>query len=287
MRLNTGLLTLLATVAFAANSLLCRAALDSGATDAGTFTALRLVSGAAFLLPLLLLGPRRRRPSARPAMALALLVYMLSFSLAYRSLTAATGALVLFGAVQLTMFARALAAGERLALRGWLGLALALGGLVGLLLPGVEAPDPVGAALMALAGIAWGAYSLLGRGSDDPLADTAGNFALAAPVALLALPGFPLLAGTPLAVSTGGVVLAVASGAIASGLGYVLWYAALRGLEAHRAATVQLSVPVIAALGGVLLLGESLDRRLLVAGSITLAGIWLALDSGGPRRRRP
>lgn len=271
------MLTVLAMLAFAANSLLCRAALASGAIDAASFTALRVVSGAVLLL-LLLLWPPRRRLSMNLSMALMLFVYMLGFSLAYESLAAATGALLLFGAVQLTMLTWALRSGEAFGPVRWTGMLLAFGGLVYLLLPGVSAPDPLGAALMILAGLAWGGYSLLGRGSRDPLADTAGNFLLAVPLGLLALVGVPALGGAPLQASGAGIALALASGALASGLGYVVWYAALPRLAAGRAATVQLSVPVLAGLGGAALLAEPVSVRLLVAGVVVLGGIALALQ---------
>ncbi len=274
---RTAILTALAMFAFAANSLLCRLALDSGAIDAASFTTVRMVSGALVLGLILALRKTGRRPGGSGAMALMLFVYMLGFSLAYRSLTAATGALLLFGAVQLTMFARAVQAGERFGPRRWVGVALAVGGLVWLLLPGVSAPDLAGAVGMVIAGVAWGAYSLLGRGSRDPLADTAGNFLRATPLALLTLLFLPAATGEALQAGTTGLGLAVVSGALASGLGYAVWYAALRGLDAGRAATVQLSVPVIAALGGVALLAEPLTSRLVVAGVVTLGGVWLAL----------
>lgn len=263
-------------VAFAANSLLCRAALEQGAIDAASFTAIRVVSGALVLLALLALPPRQRWSGSVP-MGLMLFVYMIGFSLAYRSLGAATGALLLFGAVQLTMLGWALRSGERFGLRRIGGLFLAVGGLVYLLLPGASAPDPVGALLMVMAGLAWGVYSLLGRGSTDPMADTAGNFLLATPLALLALAVVPIVGDMPLHLSTRGIWFAIASGTLASGLGYVLWYAALRGLEAGQAATVQLSVPVIAAVGAVALLDEPLGTRLVIAGAVTLGGVWLAL----------
>ena len=273
---STLVLTVLAMMAFAANSLLCRAALASGAIDAASFTLVRVGSGA-ILLSVLLLWPSRRRLSFSAPMALMLFVYMLGFSLAYESLTAATGALLLFGAVQLTMLGWALRSGERFNGIRWLGMVLAFGGLVYLLLPGVSAPDPVGAALMVLAGLAWGVYSLLGRGSRDPLADTAGNFVLAVPLGVLAWFVLPALGGAQAHVTGPGVYLALASGALASGVGYVLWYAALPGLGAGRAATVQLSVPVLAGLGGVVFLAEPLSSRLLLSGAVVLGGIALAL----------
>ena len=276
--MRMGLLTLIAMLAFAGNSLLCRLALASGAIDALSFTSLRLGSGA--LLLVLIMAPHWRRHGRRPArlsMALMLFGYMLCFSLAYRSLSAATGALLLFGTVQLTMFAVALAGGERYAPRRWLGLLLALAGLVYLLLPGLSAPDPAGATLMILSGLCWGAYSLLGRGDAHPVETTSNNFLLATPLALAAS---LLLAGPlamPVVVQPWGLLLAVLSGALASGLGYVAWYAALRGLAAGPAATVQLSVPLLAAAGGVLLLGEALNERLLLATPLTLIGIGLML----------
>jgi drug/metabolite transporter (DMT)-like permease len=265
--------------AFAANSLLCRAALAAGAIDAASFTLVRVVAGAV-LLGLLLLWPPRRRLSFRAPMALMLFVYMLGFSLAYESLSAATGALLLFGAVQLTMLGWALRSGERFDRVRWLGMVLAFGGLVYLLLPGISAPNPLGAAFMVLAGLAWGIYSLLGRGSRDPLADTAGNFLLAVPLAALAWVLVPVFGGAATHVTAPGIWLALASGALASGVGYVLWYAALPGLGAGRAATVQLSVPILAGLGGVLLLSEPLSARLLLSGAVVLGGIALALRQG-------
>jgi drug/metabolite transporter (DMT)-like permease len=267
-------LTSIAMLAFAANSLLCRMALGPPRIDAASFTAIRLAAGA---LTLWLLLRRRGSRGARTAgdwtAAGMLFVYAIAFSLAYRSLSAGTGALILFGFVQLTMLASGLRAGERLTATAWLGLLLAVGGLVYLLLPGLAAPDPEGAVLMAAAGIAWGVYSLRGRGIPDPLHATAGNFVRSVPLALLALLPF---VGAPLP-DADGVLLAVASGAFASGIGYTLWYSALRGLNASRAATVQLSVPVIAAFGGVLLLDEPLGLRLMVATVAVLGGIALVL----------
>lgn len=264
-------------IAFAANSLLCREALRSGAIDAASFTAIRTVSAAAVLLLLLLIRDRRWVRGGSLPMTAMLFLYMIGFSLAYLSLGAATGALLLFGAVQLTMFAAALASGERLTRLAWTGLALAVAGLGLLLLPGATAPAPGGAALMIVAGVAWGAYSLLGRSSGDALLATSGNFLLALPAALFMLWLIPLLGGGPLSLERSGVLLALASGGLASGLGYVIWYAALRDLSASRAATVQLSVPVLAAIGGAVLLEEPLTPRLLLATFVTIAGVWLVL----------
>lgn len=277
--LPAGVLTALALVAFAGNSLLCRLALRAGAIDPASFTSFRLASGA-LVLALLLRGraaPRAPAPSWRPAAALA--GYAIPFSFAYVALPAGTGALLLFGAVQVTMLASSLRGGERHHPRQWLGALIALGGLLYLLLPGLAAPPLGSAALMLLAGIAWGAYSILGRGATDPLAATATNFARAVPVALLA----SALTLASFTASLPGVLLALASGAIASGLGYVIWYAALPRISRLTASLVQLAVPVLTALAGVLLLGESLTPRLLLAGTLVLGGI--ALGVLAPRAR--
>ena len=265
--MRTALLTAVTLLAFAGNSLLCRAALRDGAIDPLSFTALRLASGALVLLPLL------RRPGApwSPRAGLALVGYAVAFSLAYLSLDAGVGALLLFGSVQVTMFAVGWRRGERLTCKQALGVAAAVGGLLVLLLPGATAPDPGGAALMVLAGVGWGAYSLCGRGVTAPTVATARNFALAAPLGLCVLPF------ATFDVTATGVWLAVASGAGTSGLGYVVWYAALRGLDATRAAVVQLAVPVIAAVGGALLLGETPGARLVFAGGVVLGGVAVAV----------
>jgi drug/metabolite transporter (DMT)-like permease len=202
-----------------------------------------------------------------------LFAYAVAFSFAYLSLSVGTGALILFGAVQLTMFFAGLRAGEHFAPLAWAGLLIALSGLVYLVWPGVTAPEPAGAVLMAAAGVSWGIYSLRGRGGGDPLRVTARNFLLAVPMGLLT----SLLFLADLRADGRGFALAVASGAIASGLGYVIWFAALRGLSATSAATVQLAVPVVAAAGGVLLLAEPVTLRLLVASAVTLGGIGMVV----------
>lgn len=282
--IRTAALTALSMVAFAANSLLCRLALHTpSAIDPTSFASLRIASGAIVLALILRLksGPAARtRPDWFAAVAL--FAYAALFSFAYQLLSAATGALVLFGAVQLTMLGAGLRAGERFMPLGWFGFALAVGGLVYLVSPGLTAPPAAGTVLMIGAGIAWGVYSLRGRGTNDPLAATAGNFLRATPLALLAS---VLLIGQFHA-DMRGVALALASGAITSGMGYVIWYAALRGLSALRAATVQLSVPPIAALGGVVLLSESITLRLVVASIATLGGIALVLASRGAKPQR-
>lgn len=265
--------TTLAMIAFAGNSLLCRAALAHTGIDPASFTAIRLISGAVTLWLVARLTRRTQRGEGNWPSALALFGYAAGFSFAYVSLTTATGALLLFGAVQATMIGHGLWQGERLGPWQLLGLALALGGLLGLLLPGLSAPPLHGAVLMLGAGVAWGVYSLRGRGAGDPTRVTAGNFLRAAPIALV----LSLAALRGASLDGAGVAYAVASGALASGIGYAIWYTALPALKATSAATVQLSVPVIAALGGVLLLGESLTLRLVLASAAILGGIALVI----------
>ncbi|ODU89661.1 MAG: hypothetical protein BGO61_04465 [Thiobacillus sp. 65-69] len=280
MNARLPILTTLAMVAFAANSLLCRAALGEARIDAASFTTIRLVSGALTLwLIVRLRGPAHAGRGSWPS-ALALLAYAALFSLAYASLTAATGALLLFAAVQATMIGHGLRTGERLDGRQWLGLLAAAAGLAALLWRGLAAPPLSGALLMAGAGIAWGVYSLRGRGAGDPVLVTAGNFLRAA--ALAALLSLALL--TRAHADMPGIGYAVASGVLASGVGYAIWYAVLPALRATHAATVQLSVPVIAALGGVLLLDEPLTPRLALASAAILGGIALVMRDR-PRQR--
>lgn len=265
----------LAMAAFAGNSLLCRIALRQAGMDAASFTSIRLLAGAAMLM--LLARRSRDRPADAGAgnwlSALALFAYAAGFSFAYVSLPAATGALLLFGAVQATMIGHGLWTGERLRNLQIAGLSLALAGLVGLLLPGLAAPPLTGSLLMIGAGVAWGVYSLRGRGAGDPTRVTAGNFLRAVPLALLL--SVLTLRGATLDLL--GIACALASGAFASGVGYALWYTALPGLNATRAATVQLSVPVLAALGGIVFLGEAVTPRLLLASAAILGGIALVI----------
>jgi drug/metabolite transporter (DMT)-like permease len=269
-------LTAVAMLAFAANSLLCRLALQQGRIDPASFGAIRLVAGALTLACVMRgRGAALVDAGAGWASAVMLFAYAALFSFAYVSLPAGTGALILFGTVQLTMLGAGLLAGERFAPRGWLGMALALAGLALLLLPGAAAPSLYGAALMAGAGAAWGGYSLRGRGAADPLAATGASFVRAAPMAVLLVLPF----ASRVHADAGGAALAVASGAVTSGLGYVVWYAALRRLTALRAAAVQLSVPQLAAGGGVLLLGEAFTARLALAALAILGGIGLVLGS--------
>jgi drug/metabolite transporter (DMT)-like permease len=279
--LRTAALTAAALLGFAANSILCRMALQPRLADAASFTTIRLVSGAVVLVLLARTSVRAESSGGSWASAAALFAYAAAFSFAYLRIGAGVGALLLFGAVQATMLLWALRSGERLRPLQWLGLAAALAGVVALVRPGLAAPDPLGASLMLAAGVAWGAYSLRGRGIPRPLAATASNFARSVPFTLalsLAAPG-------PVAVSPRGALLAVASGALASGVGYSLWYAALRGLTASRAAVVQLLVPLLAAAAAVVLLNEPLTARLTGAGIAILGGIALAM--GKPGRAKP
>lgn len=273
-RLSTLAFTAAAMLAFAANSLLCRLALLQGGIDPASFGAVRIVSGAIALALIVRWRAGEARETSGDWLSAAMLfAYVAFFSFAYLSLAAGTGALVLFGAVQLTMFGAALRAGERFAPLACAGLAVAALGLVYLVLPGVSAPPIVGAVLMASAGVAWGVYSLRGRGALDPLGATAGNFLRAAPMALVLWLPFAGIAHA----DTEGIALAIVSGAVTSGVGYAVWYTALRELSAMRAATVQLSVPPITAFGAVLFLAEPLTLRLVLASVAILGGIALVL----------
>lgn len=275
--MRTVLLTALAMIAFASNSLLNRLALGQNTIDAISYTTMRLISGAVMLFILVNLQRKTETPRLRGSWISAafLFLYATTFSFAYLSLSTGTGALTLFGSVQVTMIVVALRSGERPHVMEWLGLFLALGGLVYLVFPGLTAPSALGSALMTIAGIAWAFYTLRGRGSQNPLGNTAGNFVYSIPMVLAIL----LFSLKSVHLSADGVLYAALSGALASGVGYVIWYAALLGLTTTRAATVQLSVPVIAAWSGVVFLGENVSIRLLVAGILILGGIALALSS--------
>ena len=266
-------LTTLSMLAFAGNSLLCRLALQQSHLDAGSFTSIRLVSGALVLW----LVARKFRGDQNGAgnwpSALALFIYAAAFSFAYVRLPTATGALLLFGAVQATMISYGLWKGERLQPLQRVGLALALSGLLGLLLPGLSAPPLAGSVLMLGAGVAWGVYSLRGKGAGDPTRVTAGNFLRAAPIALSLL----MLGLQRVTLDAVGIGYALASGALTSGLGYAIWYTAVPALKATTAATVQLSVPVLAALGGIVFLGEAVTLRLGLASLAILGGIALVV----------
>lgn len=278
-----------AMLAFAGNSLLCRLALKHTDIDAATFTTLRLISGACMLW-LVVQWQRRNNAVARTAepsepslagnwpSALALFVYAAGFSFAYISMSAATGALLLFGAVQVTMIGYGIYRGERLQAMQVLGFALALSGLVVLMLPGLETPSFPASLSMLGAGVAWGVYSLRGKatqkfGAGNPTAVTAGNFIRAVPMTL----ALSLLMIGRLSLDLNGILFAMASGALASGVGYAIWYQALPALASTHAATVQLSVPVIAALGGVVFIGEALTLPMVLASGAILGGIALVI----------
>ena len=274
--------TALAMAAFAANSVLNRMAVGAGWIDPLGFAAVRVVAGALMLA--LLLGLRGGVVWAdwrgRLAGVSGLVVYLVGFSLAYLALGAGVGALILFGAVQVTMFAGAVLSGEVVPGRRWLGAGLAFAGLVGLVAPGGAEVPVAGAVAMACAGIGWGIYSLAGRGASDALAATAWNFGLAVPVVV----GVALIWGGMRA-EAAGVWLAVLSGAVTSGLGYALWYTVLPGLGAARAAVAQLTVPVLAALGGAVVIGEAVGGRFWVASAVILSGVAIASAQSGLTRR--
>lgn len=271
-----------ALVAFAANSVLCRLALGEGRIGAADFTIIRLLSGALMLVLLNRCRKGKHPGSGSWKSAISLAVYAAGFSFAYLTLSTGTGALILFGTVQLTMIAGAFLAGERLEFLEGVGSCLAGVGLVYLVWPGVAAPSPGGAGLMAAAGIGWGVYSLRGKTAGDPLAATTGNFLRSVPL-VAAL----FLIRQHAGVSGAGLLLASISGAVTSAIGYVIWYAAVRRMTASRAAIIQLAVPVLAALGGVAFLDEAVSLRLVIATVTVLGGIGLAIAShSAPLRTR-
>ncbi|QHO74643.1 EamA family transporter [Bradyrhizobium sp. CCBAU 051011] len=269
-------LTGLAMVAFAANSVLCRVALSQAAIDPATFTVVRLASGTCVMCLILSLCRKPKQSSGSWPASVALFAYAAAFSFAYISLSAGTGALLLFGAVQATMVSYGLVRGERLPALQWLGLTIAIAGLAALVSPGESAPSVTGACLMLVAGIAWGAYSLLGRGIADPLSVTAGNFLRSLAIAICLYLSVVVF-GTNLTAI--GLACAILSGAVASGLGYTIWYAALPWLTPAQGASVQLSVPVITTLGGAFVLGEAVTLRLFVSSVAILGGISLVIGS--------
>lgn len=268
--------TVLALVAFAGNSLLCRAALAHTRIDAASFTTVRLLSGAVVLCSLVWLRGAARAGRGNWLSALALFAYAAGFSFSYLHLTAAAGALLLFGAVQTTMIGYGIWSGEQMRWLQIVGLILACGGLVGLLLPGLSAPPLTGALLMLGAGLAWGIYSLRGRRGGDSLKVTAGNFTRTVPMALV----LSLLLSARTSLDPAGLGYAFLSGALTSGVGYAIWYTALPALKSTTAATVQLSVPILAAVGGVVFLDESVSLRLLVASVAIIGGIALVVLTG-------
>jgi drug/metabolite transporter (DMT)-like permease len=293
---GTTVLTAAALVAFAANSILCRAALGSGSIDPFLFSVLRVASGAIVLVALIGASRLRRptAPAARPRLtidwtaAVMLALYLVPFSWAYSKVQAGAGALLLFGTVQCTLLAAAWRAGDRPRPVQWVGIAAALMGLGILVAPGLEAPPASSALAMAIAGVAWGLYTWRGRRAPDPLAATAANFLAATPLVLAAAVA-AASTSVPSQATRHGVLLALISGAIASALGYIAWYAALRALSGTRAAVVQITVPILAAAGGVVLLGEPLHARLVVAGVVVLGGVALAMtrDRGSDGSHAP
>ncbi|WP_299411503.1 DMT family transporter [Acaryochloris sp. IP29b_bin.148] len=266
-------LTLLAMLAFAGNSILCRLALRETPIDAATFTSIRIVSGVMMLGVITQMKGRGHKTEGSWSSALALFIYAAGFSFAYIKLSAGTGALLLFGAVQVTMMGYGFWTGERLKKQQIAGFILALVGLVGFLLPGLSAPPLLSSGLMMAAGVAWGIYSLRGKTASNPIGMTAGNFLRAVPFTV----GLSLSMVSETSLTLAGCLYAVAAGAVTSGLGYTIWYTALKDLTATSAATVQLSVPVIAAVGGILFLSENLTVRLVVASCAILGGIALAI----------
>ncbi|NVK57929.1 MAG: DMT family transporter [Alteromonadaceae bacterium] len=278
--LKLACLTALAMLAFAANSLLCRMALVETTIDPASFTFWRLASGAVVLLGLMVtrnqIKPQTRLAilaHGNTASALALLVYAAGFSFAYINMTTGAGALILFGSVQLTMISWGLINGERMTLLQWAGFTLALGGLILLLLPNAAVPSFSNALLMITAGVAWGVYSLLGKGTVRPIDATAGNFIRATPMAVLLF----IIVRPEGSADVAGVGYAVASGALASGLGYALWYSILPHIAAIKAATLQLSVPVLAVLAGWLLLNEGVTYRMLASSLLVLGGVAMVI----------
>ena len=277
---TTAALTVLALIAFAANSLFCRLALAEPLIDSASYTAVRLITGAVALW--IIMGLRLNgffgKSGGSWISAATLFLYAVTFSFAYVSLSAGTGALILFAAVQITMIAVGLYTGERPGILEWLGLLVAIGGLIYLVSPGLAAPSAAGSLLMTTAGIAWGVYSLRGRGAGDPVLVTTDNFLRTVPMAIaVVLLWLPVLTITPK-----GLLWAALSGSITSGVGYVLWYAALPRLTATRAATLQLAVPVLAAIGGVTVLSEAVSLRLVISAVVILGGVGLAVSYKPP-----
>ncbi len=281
-RWQTAILTLLALIAFAANSVLCRMALGQETIDAASFTSIRLISGTFMLLLLVFLTSKKKaglssKSSGSWVSGAILFLYAVCFSYAYVTLETGVGALIAFASVQITMITYGFIKGRRLNRTEWIGVLLAFGGFVYLVSPGISAPSAEGFILMALSGFGWGMYSVRGLGSSDPLRDTTFNFFRSNAFLVLFVLLFLALGLLDVSLTRKGFWLAVISGAITSGLGYTIWYMALRGLSNVQASVVQLSVPVIAALGGILLLSEKLSLRLVLSSIIILSGILLVI----------
>lgn len=285
--LKTISLTLLALLAFAGNSVLCRLALNDDVIDAASFTSIRLFSGIIFLLFLVVIRTKKRINIKNGSWisAFFLFLYAIAFSYAYITLDTGTGALILFGSVQATMIGYGLLKGKRLLLIEWVGLFVALVGLFVLLIPGASAPSLSGFALMSISGIAWGFYTLAGSGSKTPLIDTANNFLRTLPFIALVT----ILTFENIQISNQGIILAIVSGAVTSGLGYAIWYSALARLTVTQAATIQLTVPIIAAFGGVLFSNEVITIKLITSSILVLGGILVVIVGKQyvERNRRP
>lgn len=268
------LLTFLTLCCFALNSILCRIALSNGGVEPLQFALIRALSAAVFLIILILIRERKFAfTKTHIPNALALSLYLICFTIAYVNLTTGVGALILFGCVQLTMLARGLQLGEKFNLQKIMGVVLAISGLGYLVWPGVETPNLFYAFLMAAAGFGWGCYSILGKKSTAPVSETANHFVKASIICLMAV----ILSQNPLQISSQGLSLALLSGAIASGVGYSLWYHVLPKLRTITASLVQLLVPILAAVGGTALLQEPMTARLGISALLTLAGVALAL----------
>lgn len=270
MNLKICILIVLSLLCFAGNSIICRMALRSGSIDPGTFTSIRLLSGAIVLALIVVLRNGFKLNSGKWSAALALFIYAAGFSWAYVDLSAATGALLLFGSVQISMIVAGQIRGEKMRPLGWIGFSVALIGLIILFLPGLSQPPLLNALLMIAAGIAWGIYTIKGKQSTTPILTTSGNFLKTIPFAL----GLSLLTYSKISFTGYGVFLACFSGAVTSGLGYAIWYSVLPGLSVTLASVLQLSVPILGALGGVILLNEEPSARLLVCTLFVLSGIW-------------
>lgn len=269
------LITVSALVAFAANSVLCRFALGTGIIDAAAFTSIRLIAGAVVLCLIILLRTSHRQHNSKGSWfaSFMLFTYAITFSYAYIDLDTGIGALILFGAVQISMICFSIMRGNRLKITEWCGVVIACVGLVYLVLPGISTPSALGFLLMTTAGCAWGVYTLIGRGSVNPLADTVYNFLRTLPLVIILV----IITYSTFHFTVQGVALAAVSGGITSGLGYTIWYTALRDLTATQAAVAQLSVPVIAALGGVIFMEELITLRLSISSIMILGGIFLVV----------
>lgn len=282
--IKTIIYTTLALIAFAANSVICRLALKDGAIDPGMFTGIRLFSGAAVLIALVFLSKDKRYEKSKGSWTSAgmLFLYAAAFSYAYVSLETGIGALIIFGVVQITMIASSLISGYKMNVMEWLGIVLALAGFLYLLLPGASAPSLNGFILMSLSGIGWGIYSLRGKNSKHPLVDTAYNFLRSLPFLILLL----YFLAQESNYSTKGILLALLSGIVTSGIGYTIWYTALKGLNSIQASIVQLLVPVLAAMGGVIFIGELISLRLMASSLMILGGILLLIIKRIPSKKQ-